>query len=168
MDKTIRDALQKFETAVWTEAHKEGMSPEDRARVETDLEETRNVVLGYLEQVPAQSVARKEKTINGKRLFWVGWQFKGADWRPIHFPPNEGILGWWKTGEAACGEPTISTLVGWVEAETEEAAVALVSEEWDVDLRGGDLRFVEQKQKVVTSDRFPTKDWMVGRLRKWE
>lgn len=168
MDKSVLEALQRFESAVREHENLGSQRVEDHDDIEREYAASRNLLIDLLEKVPAQSVAQKEKTVNGKRLFWVGWQFKGADWRPIHFPPNEGILGWWKTGEAGCGEPTISTLVGWVEAETEEAAVALVSEEWDVDLRGGDLRFVEQKQKVVTSDRFPTKDWMVGRLRKWE
>ena len=30
--------------------------------------------------------------------FWMSWIVKEEDYRPLTFPPNEAILGWWNTG----------------------------------------------------------------------
>lgn len=92
--------------------------------------------------------------------FWLSWYEKSEDYRPLNDPPNERILGWWNTGFS----PGYTTIVALVEAYTEEAAWAAVEGDWPGASK--EIRFCEDKGRdyVVTSDRYPLKDWEKQRM----
>lgn len=62
--------------------------------------------------------------------FWLGWEEHSKDYRPLHDPPNEAILGWWCSGESGDLKTSFHTLCALVEAESEEAAKIAVMEDW--------------------------------------
>jgi hypothetical protein len=86
---------------------------------------------------------------------WISWFQPGDDHRPINFPPDKRVLGWWKTGERSYD--SASTLVSLVLAKTEEEALSILKIDWpEVD----EVRFCEDKNDTKLSDRFPIKEWM--------
>lgn len=93
------------------------------------------------------------------KRFWMSWYVEEDDHRPLTYPPNKAVLGWWCTGYDGNGR---ATLCGLIEAETEDAAQQAVFADWP----GIEWRFVDEMEPgyVVTSDRFPLSDWMVERL----
>lgn len=95
------------------------------------------------------------------RLYWISWQQPTDDYRPLTYPPNESVLGWWCTGYDSKDR---ATLCAWVCAETVEGARAAVSKDWPEAVHG---RFCEESQHVTLSGRFPQSDWMVPRLAPW-
>jgi len=96
--------------------------------------------------------------VNTKR-WWMSWIVEEEDHRPLTFPPNVAVLGWWCTGYDASGS---SILCGLIQAETVEAARDAVLVDWP----GITWRFEHEKDSeyVVTSDRFPLSDWMKQRM----
>lgn len=57
--------------------------------------------------------------------WWLSWYQPGPDYRPLTYPPNEQILGWWCTGQGgpvAGSDVDLFTLCALVEAKTEAAA----------------------------------------------
>jgi hypothetical protein len=60
--------------------------------------------------------------------WWVSWCEKSPDYRPVGYPPNEAILGWWCSGEA--GDGSYWTLCAWVRAPTLAKVGAAVRRDW--------------------------------------
>ena len=88
---------------------------------------------------------------------WISWLQPTEDYRPLTYPPNKEILGWWCSGytdEAA-------TLCALVQAEDEQAAKAEVIKEWPEAER---WRFCERRETKDLGDRFKPTGWMVERL----
>lgn len=92
-------------------------------------------------------------------LYWISWYQPTEDYRPLSFPPNEAVLGWWCTG-TRCDDDA-STLCAWVRAGDEEAAKAAVLRDWP---EAAEWRFCEQRGHVETGGRFPLSDWMRERM----
>jgi hypothetical protein len=100
------------------------------------------------------------------KRFWVSWIQPGEDCRPLTYPPNSAVLGWWKSGYRLDGEdegPALNILCALVSAPNEKSAREAVSMDWP-DL--ADWRFMEEKELDWTpaSDRFPPSEWMMTRL----
>jgi len=93
------------------------------------------------------------------RRFWMSWFVSEEDYRPLTYPPNAAILGWWCTGTSSDDR---ATLCGLVDATTEEEARAAVLRDWP----GIEWRFIEPQDAdyVIMSDRFPLSDWMKQRM----
>lgn len=91
--------------------------------------------------------------------FWMSWIVSEEDYRPLTFPPNAAILGWWCSGYDTDDH---SILCGLVEAKNEAAARKAVLRDWP----GISWRFVEPKDTnhIIQSDRFPLSDWMKERM----
>jgi len=90
--------------------------------------------------------------------FWMSWHQPPGDHRPLTYPPNVAILGWWCTGYASEGTATICALV---EAPDEIAAKAAVRADWPAAER---WRFCEEHDGSALSDRFPLSSWMRERI----
>jgi hypothetical protein len=92
------------------------------------------------------------------KRWWMSWIVPEKDYRPLTYPPNDAILGWWCTGEDAQDR---FILYGLVQAESLEAAEAAVLQDWPgiewrfQELTGPDLAF---------TDRFHLSDWITERL----
>jgi len=92
--------------------------------------------------------------------FWMSWYETSEDYRPVTFPPNEHILGWWCTGVRL--EDEASTICAWVEANDEEEAKDYIYEDWPGE---HEYRFTEQVDgDWVPGDRFPLSPWMEERI----
>lgn len=88
--------------------------------------------------------------------YWVSWYQPTKDYRPLTYPPNEAILGWWCSGA--------STLCALVSASDKVEAGAAITKDWP---EAKEWRFVYEKgDKWLPGDRFPLKDWMRDRFRK--
>jgi len=95
--------------------------------------------------------------------FWISWYEPAVDCRPVTFPPNAAILGWWCTGERCYDEASI--LVAVVEGEDEDAAKAAVRLDWPgVEHKDKEWRSCEEWDGYL-SDRFPPREWMIRRLK---
>ena len=92
--------------------------------------------------------------------WWMSWIVAEDDHRPLTFPPNQAVLGWWCTGYDADDN---SILCGLVEASSLKTAESAVLVDWP----GIRWRFKEEREPnfVVTSDRFPLSDWMRQRMK---
>jgi hypothetical protein len=89
---------------------------------------------------------------------WISWWQPAGDYRPLSYPPNAAILGWWCTGS---NERNGSSICALVKADTEDAAKAAVSIDWP---EAESWRFCEPRESAKLSDRFPLGDWMVQRF----
>jgi hypothetical protein len=94
------------------------------------------------------------------KRWWMSWIVEENDYRPLTFPPNPAILGWWCTGEDAEGR---NMLCGLVEATNLYRARQAVLKDWP----GIAWRFVSRRENsyVISSDRFPLSDWMKKRMK---
>lgn len=95
------------------------------------------------------------------KFFWVSWYQNTDDYRPIHFPPNSAILGWWCTGHGDKG----ATLVAVVEARDSSAVLHAIVQDWPEFT--GEVRFCDLIESPLPSnfgERFPMADWMVERF----
>lgn len=91
--------------------------------------------------------------------FWMSWYQPTEDHRPLAFPPNAAILGWWCTGYRHDNAATICALV---QAESEEAAWDAVKKDWpEMEQRFSGER---EPDYAIKSDRFPLSDWMRERM----
>lgn len=84
---------------------------------------------------------------------WISWVQPGHDVRPLNFPPNESVMGWWTTGYTENGQ----TLCAMVRAASWEEAHSVVLLDWP---EAGAWRFCKHSSSPVLSDRFPLEDWM--------
>ena len=92
--------------------------------------------------------------------FWISWYQPTEDHRPLTYPPNASILGWWCTGTR--GSDDASTMCALVSADSEEAAKQAIRKDWP---EAEEWRFCEKKESLELSDRFPLSDWMEPRFR---
>jgi hypothetical protein len=93
----------------------------------------------------------------------MSWYCFDEDHRPLTYPPNESILGWWCSGYGRKGGKECSTICGMVEAKTENEAWDAVLKDWP----GIEHRFCEEQSpnECKLSDRFPLSDWMIPRFK---
>jgi hypothetical protein len=89
--------------------------------------------------------------------YWISWVQTTDDVRPIGYPPNEAVLGWWSTGYTDDGQ----TLCAMVRADSEQDARAVIWEDWP---EADQWRFCEQQKTLELGDRFPLADWMRPRF----
>lgn len=100
------------------------------------------------------------------KRYWVSWVNVGEnDYRPITYPPNRGILGWWVSGEDTEG---CTILVACVQGEDIDSAKEAVYKDWP-ELRGTEdsFRFFEERDSDYDPSkggRFPLSDWMKERI----
>ena len=96
-----------------------------------------------------------------KKSWWISWEEKSEDYRPLHDPPNAAVLGWWCTGQA--GDDSYYTLVAWVVAPTEAQAKKAVLKDWPG--KNVNWGFCSEKVEDDLTDRFPVKnDWSGRRI----
>ncbi len=94
--------------------------------------------------------------------FWISWCQPTRDYRPITFPPNDAIIGWWCSGEYEGG----NTLCAVVDAKSESEACRTIQRDWPEAAIDG-IRFCEVKPNDwKPSDRFPITGWMIDRFDK--
>lgn len=95
------------------------------------------------------------------KYFWMRWYQPGEDYRPLSFPPNESILGWWCSGRRG-DEDNTAILVALVKASDEAAAVKAVAVDWPEH----QLDFCQELEPYPLSDRFPipADSWMAKRV----
>lgn len=97
-----------------------------------------------------------------KKRFWISWYQKTEDYRPLVYPPQKGIIGWWCSGTRLSDGS--STLVALVEVENEDNIPELLKPHWKDEERS-DFRFVEEvDMDWKPNNRFPLSDWMKERI----
>ena len=90
--------------------------------------------------------------------YWMSWICYDEDYRPLTYPPNESIKGWWCSGYDS-KENVI--LCGLIDAKSEDAAWSAIEKDWP----GIKQRFCESKDKKFRpGDRFPPSAWMTERM----
>ena len=90
------------------------------------------------------------------RYWWISWYQPTDDHRPLTYPPNDAVLGWWCSGER-CSDGA-STLVAHVRSSDEDAAKAAIRTDWP---EAGEWRFCERRSgRPEPGGRFPLSDWM--------
>ena len=95
-----------------------------------------------------------------QKFYWLSWYQPTEDHRPLKFPSNEKILGWWCSG-VRCSDDA-STLCAMVVATSKDEAKRHISENWP---EAEDWRFCEESEDLELGDRFPlSSDWMVKRF----
>jgi hypothetical protein len=95
-----------------------------------------------------------------RKRFWISWVQDTDDYRPVSYPPNKAVLGWWWSGTT----PNGYSLCAVVEANSLEDAVSKVLIDWP-EISGDNLRFCDQRgSSYVPSDRFVMEDWMKERF----
>jgi len=91
--------------------------------------------------------------------FWISWIQQTEDFRPINYPPNEAILGWWCSGCTADEEPI---LCACVDAQDDSDAEHWINKEWP---EASEWRFFQERPgDWIPGDRFPLSDWMKPRF----
>jgi hypothetical protein len=96
------------------------------------------------------------------KRFWISWVSTEEDYRPLHDPPNEAILGWWCSGEDAGGR---AILVAWVQARHMALAVLAIAEDWPETKQQKEWRFDDEvPMSWRPTDRFPLEPWMKKRV----
>jgi hypothetical protein len=95
--------------------------------------------------------------------YWMSWYEKAHDPRPITYPPNEAILGWWNSGQR-CSDNAF-TICALVKAESPELAWQAIEKDWP-QKAGFEERFCEARpDDYALGDRFVVdQDWMKERL----
>lgn len=93
------------------------------------------------------------------KYFWISWYQRTSDYRPLSFPPNQRVLGWWKTGEVSDNS---FTLVSLVKAKSEDDAKMSILIDWPE--AKDNWRFCDEKENTSLSDRFQLSDWMEERI----
>jgi len=91
--------------------------------------------------------------------YWCSWVCPEDDPRPLSYPPNEKVLGWWCSGYDGEDRSILcATVAGSSETEVAEAIRA----DWpEFD---GEFRFIQETDSAPPGDRFPLSDWMECRF----
>ena len=93
------------------------------------------------------------------KRFWLSWYQPTEDARPLTYPPNEAIRGWWESGVRGDGAGVICAVV---DAPGDGQAWAAVRVEWpEAERRFTCLR---DDDYAPGDDRFPPSEWMEPRL----
>lgn len=94
--------------------------------------------------------------------FWVSWVQGTEDYRPLTYPPNKAILGWWCSGHVGNGGATLCAVV---EAEDEAEAQRALIADWPEVAEVDEMRFTEPRpDDFKPGDRFPLEPWMIKRF----
>lgn len=94
------------------------------------------------------------------KRYWVSWNEFEKDYRPIHDPPNSGVLGWWCSGR---GDDHV-TLCAWIQCESRAEITQVLGEDWPQPDGYFDMRFSKDVDNAWRpTDRFPLEDWMKER-----
>jgi hypothetical protein len=114
------------------------------------------------QSAPQRAVCSREQFEVEKRrqnpLFqWISWHQPTEDHRPLTYPPNKAIMGWWCSGYS--GRDAI--ICALVDASDEPTAQAAVLKDWPEAER---WRFCEARDNTNLGDRFPLKAWMLERM----
>ena len=104
--------------------------------------------------------------------FWVSWVQPGEDHRPLGYPPNDQILGWWCSGyDSEDNAMLCACVVGEGETVGDQMrhATAAIEKEWPeataAEQNENGWRFFEQREaNWQPNDRFPLSDWMGERF----
>ena len=88
---------------------------------------------------------------------WISWHQPTDDYRPLTYPPNPAILGWWCSGYT----DDAATLCALVQAPDEAIAQAAVLKDWPEAER---WRFCEPRETTSLGDRFKPTEWMIERM----
>lgn len=105
----------------------------------------------------------KRVTTSAAKLFWCSWVQKTEDHRPITFPPNEAILGWWCSGYDSDDNAILCAVV---RAKGERDARVAIEKDWP-EFKNEDFRFFEERDaEWKPENRFPLNDWMIKRFTK--
>lgn len=93
------------------------------------------------------------------KRFWISWYQPSEDYRPLTYPPNAAVIGWWRTGDAeTMSGITAYSLVALIEARSARAARSSVRKDWP---EAACWRFCDEKPSGwLPNDRFPLSDWM--------
>ena len=94
------------------------------------------------------------------RRFWISWIQKTEDERPLSFPPNPAILGWWCSGYDGLGNPILCAAVQASDQDEAERAIGI---DWPENERSSRF-FEERATDWIPGDRFPLSDWMKERF----
>ena len=97
--------------------------------------------------------------------YWVSWLQPGEDYRPLNFPPDDKIIGWWATGYSS---NNMTTLCAFVVADNYEDAANAVLKDWPEATQNSWRSFETKDPEFVPNDRFPFAEWMQERLKKIE
>ncbi len=99
--------------------------------------------------------------------FWISWVQPTSDYRPITYPPNNAIIGYWCSGSSSdMDEEDNDDTDAWilcalVQACNENEAKEAIYKDWP---EATEWRFFEPKSNNwLPSDRFPLEDWMKER-----
>lgn len=95
------------------------------------------------------------------KLWWISWWQPGEDFRILTWPPPEGVLGYWCSGERGEDNTIECSVCALIRAESEDAAWALVTAagRWP---DAGDRRFSQEHDPAKgLSDRFPAPKWSI-------
>lgn len=93
------------------------------------------------------------------KRYWLSWVQPTDDPRPLTYPPQPPILGWWRTGYDADDN---FTLVALVAAESDGEAKSAVREDWP---EAEHWRFCDEVPlDWRPSNRFILDDWMRDRI----
>lgn len=91
-------------------------------------------------------------------IYWISWYQPTEDHRPLTYPPNKGVLGWWCTGMSDKGD----TLCAMVVADTAVHAEEIIRVDWP---EAETWRFCDEVATTTLSDRFPLDSkWMKPRI----
>ena len=94
--------------------------------------------------------------------YWLSWESPCEDYRPLTYPPQKAILGWWCSGY---NSDDYAIICACVQAESEESAKSEIAKEWPESV-GAHWRFCNDKGPAFApGGRFPLADWMVERLK---
>jgi hypothetical protein len=92
--------------------------------------------------------------------YWISWYETAEDHRPLTYPPNVSILGWWCSGYR-CSDDA-ATICALVEAKDSRSAHNAIVKDWPGDK---DWRFTDEVDSGwIPSDRFPVEEWMKERV----
>ena len=94
--------------------------------------------------------------------FWLSWHQPTPDYRPLAYPPNAAILGWWCSGSIA-DENNVAILCALVAAPNEGAAKAAVHVDWPEAERWRFCDAVDDAWRPGT--RFLLAPWMRQRMK---
>ena len=93
------------------------------------------------------------------KLYWTSWIQPTKDARPLGYPPNKAVLGWWKAGTRLPDKSDV--LCALVVGSSPESAKASIKLDWP---EAEEWRFIDQVQTTALSDRFEIKPWMHKRM----
>lgn len=96
------------------------------------------------------------------KLWWISWCQDGADYRPVKWPPPDGVLAFWCTGYG----DNYATVVALVRAPTYDKAAHIIKRAWSPGV--GEFRFNREygDETKPPGDRFPAPEWSVA-MERW-